>query len=82
MRRTLASEKTWNPPEPTAPPHALVKSAGVRDHFGARPQHEVVCIPQHHLRTVLDKVARLKRLHRALRADIHEYRRLNDTVRR
>ena len=64
----------------SVPAHEAVEPSGGRDHFRAGAEHQVVGVAEDDLRPVLDEVARLERLDRALGPDVHEDRRLDGTV--
>ena len=54
------------------PAHEAVKPAGGREDLRAGAQHEVVGVAEDHLRPLLLEVARLQRLDRPKRANVHK----------
>ena len=62
------------------PTHESMDAARAAKHFGSRPQQEMVSISEQDLRArILERLWEL-RLHRGLRADRHEERRLHRIV--
>ncbi len=59
-----------------------MQPARLPDEVRARPEVQVVGVPEHHPRASGPQVSRSKPLNRALRPDRHERRRLYRTVRR
>ena len=64
------------------PADEAVQAAAPRDQLVARPQQQVIGVGEDDLGARILEVAMPNRLDRALRADRHERRRLDDAVRR
>ena len=62
------------------PTHETVDAAGAPENFRARPQQQVIGVGEQNLRARIFERAGQLRLHRRLRADRHEERRLHFVV--
>ncbi len=66
-----------------APPvHETMDASDTREHLGARPQEQVVGVGEEHLRAGSFEILDREPLHRRMRADGHEERRLDLAVER
>ena len=66
----------------TAPAHEAVQPSEIANQLVAGTQMEMIRVRENHLRADLSQIVRVERLHRRERADRHERRRFDDTVRR
>jgi len=80
LRQTKGLESAAVGQDRAVPAHELVQAPEIADQVRARPQVEVVGVAQDDLRADFAELRGRERLHRALRADRHEDRRLDRPV--